>query len=182
MTVSEDTKLDFYLKHRQQIEEWAALRVPAQRALDDALLVALSARGPELGPLLDVSVRGARIAKLRIPGAESEPTWIELQWSTSSLLSGTGQMTWPVLILAASPDAAYRGTRDQIKQRTRAESSAHGMTEEGRTGWWVWSGMLAPVAEPIVIEDYAGECLKRFEAAWGALHPLVLAAVRTVGR
>lgn len=35
--VDEDPKLDFYLKRHVQIEEWAALRQHATRALDRAL-------------------------------------------------------------------------------------------------------------------------------------------------
>lgn len=176
--MSENTKLDFYLKHRQQIEEWAALRSAVQGALDDALLAALSVRRQVLGPVLDVSTKVPRIAKLRIPGAEAEPTWIELQWSPGALLSDGGQ-TWPFLIVAASPEASYREPRERIKQSTRADRAIHGLTHEGRGGWWVWSGLLAPSEEPIVIDAYADYCLHRFEAAWASLHPLVRSAVQS---
>lgn len=165
------------------IEEWASLRQLAQQALEEALLTALSAKGQALGSLLKVSTKGARIATLRIPGAESEPTWIEMQWSLNLLLAELGGRTWPELILAAAPDPAYRETRERIKESTRFARVDHGLDKEGaRSGWWVWHGSLKPAEEPITIDGYVAHCIDRFESAWVALRPAVLRALENSAR
>jgi hypothetical protein len=122
-----------------------------------------------------------RYARWRVPGAENDPVWIELYWNPGQLLKGTADSAWPYLVLVVSEtaDPGYTPTRTRIKEATRSLRTLHGLAQEGRgTSSWVWSGSLAPVAEPITVEGYVESCMERFERAWTDLHPVILRAVR----
>lgn len=178
--MSDDTKLDFYLKHRRQIEEWAALREGAKQALDDALLTAVTALASSTSSVVEVTAANVRYARWRVPGAEQEPVWIELYWNHGQLLKGTADSAWPYLVLVVSDNAdpSYAPTRARIKEATRGTRIPHGLTQEGRgTSPWVWSGTLTPVQEPITIDGYVAYCMQRFQSAWTGLHPVILHAI-----
>lgn len=159
----DDKKLEFYFKHRAQIEEWAALRQQAQQAVDDALLGAVDALKEELGDLVQPSYQGTRIIKLRVPGHETAPTWVEMWWQRSTLLAN-----WPNLILAVTPDKQFWSTREQIKGASRSVAAQHGLTKSSPQ-WWVWHGQLEPESEPMEPDEYAHYCVLKARAAWGDL-------------
>lgn len=161
--MSEDKQLDFYLKHRAQIEEWAALRERAQQVVDDALHGAVDALGQDLGELVEVSYQGTRIVKLRIPGHETEPTWIELQWQRSSLMTN-----WPNLILVATPDKEFQQVKGQLIGACRSVALALGMRRTSGA-WWMFSRQLEPEADPLDPEEYAHYCVTETRAAWDEL-------------
>lgn len=174
--VSDDVKLDFYLKNRAQIEEWADLRSHAQDVLDEALLAAVTAR-PEgdVTPVPQMNEKGDPAVKLRIAGAEDEMAWVELNWSPRSLLK-TGGGAWPALIVAGSPDLSFRPVRDKVKQATRPYRADLGL-DQGGSGWWIWYGRLRPESEPIDVEEYAAYCAGKLRNAWIVLNPVMLAAI-----
>ncbi len=179
--MSEDAKLDFYLKHRVQIEQWADLRAHAQKVLDVALITALERLADDgETPAPQIPDKGDRNVKLRIPGAESEPTWVELNWAPNSLLRASGGGTWPALIVAGSPDAQFKKVREQIKQDTRPFRAKLGLDEGGGNGWWIWYGRLRPESEPIELERYADYCAHRFRDAWIQLHEVMRASIEEV--
>lgn len=181
--MSEDTKLDFYLKHRQQIEDWAVLRDVARQALDAALLSALTAKVEMSGSLLEVASSTVRNVRWRIPEAQTDPAWVELYWNQGQLLRGNTDAAWPFLAVVVSEkaDPDYAPTRTRIKEATRGQRALHGLAQEGKgTSSWVWSGALVPVEEPITVDGYVDYCLQKFESAWTDLHPAILRAIRTV--
>ena len=175
----EDAKLDFYLKHRTQIEEWAALRTHAQAVLDQSLLTAAQemAADGEAPTLQIVAEKQNRWIRLRIPQAEPKQAWIELNWTPTSLLMDSGGGAWPALIVCASPDAGFRPTRQRIKEATRPFRATHGLNEE-TSGWWVWYGRLRPAQEPINIDDYVQHCIDRFRNAWIDIHDAMRTAIQ----
>lgn len=177
--LSDDAKLDFYLKHRAQIQEWAELGTYARSVLERALLAALEdIASDDAVPAAEVTTRGARIARLRIPGAEQAMVWVELNW-TGDLLTRPGDRAWPALIVCASPKPEFRDVRERIKESTRSICASLGLTRAGTSSdWWVWSARLVPESEPLDIDDYVAYCTYSFREAWMELHGTILDAIK----
>lgn len=181
--MSDDAKLDFYLKHREQIEDWANLRGRAQSQLDEALVSVLPTLvdGDETS-LLEIPDSRFRNVKLRIPGAETSPAWVELNWTRGALLVPASGATWPALVVAATPDQSFREQKARIKESTRRFRTLLQVNEAGDKGsWWVWYGRIAPADEPIDIETYAAHCAARFREAWLELRGVMLKAITGAG-
>lgn len=128
----DDKKLEFYFKHRAQIEEWAALRQLAQQAVDDALLGAVDALQEELGDLVQPSYQGTRIIRLRVPGHEAAPTWVEMWWQRSTLLTN-----WPNLpteTATTSPEPTRSGRCRRASRSAPTETAPQPLCG-GHTRW-----------------------------------------------
>lgn len=141
--MSDDPKVDFYLKNRSLIQEWANLRAPAARALDLALHAEVERLNTDEDvPNPDVSEGRHRIIKLRVTSAPLPCTWRELGWEQGKLLTGAGG--WPRLMIVMSPQHP-RSLRDVVKNATGFAREAHSMPESN-SQWWVRYGFIAPLA------------------------------------
>ena len=169
--MTDQAKVDFYLRHRTQIEEWTALRTAAAHALDDALIAAIVGMTDAGVPAPEFQQGARRIAKLDITGRPSAPAWIELKWSRSQLLTDTGGLTWPELGVCVSPDEALRDVRARVRTSTEKLARAHGLTRGvDERNWWLWRKRLAPGRDPLVIDDYVSDCIGEFAGLWTAMH------------
>lgn len=181
--MTDQAKVDFYLRHRTQIEEWTALRTAAQHSLDDALVAAV-VRMADAGVPAPEFQRGARrIAKLDITGPYAPPAWIELKWSRGQLLTDTGGLTWPELGVCFTPDDALRDVRARVRTSTAELARTHGLTRvANERSWWLWRRRLAPGGDPLVIDDYVSDCVGKFADLWTAMHDEIRQAVEEPSR
>jgi hypothetical protein len=173
--MSDDPKLDFYLKNRALIEEWAKLREPAAAALDRELLAA-ALRLTEGDDVADPQIHEgpARSVRLHVTTDPLPRAWLELWWEKGKLLKGSG--SWPQHIIVMDPPDPR--VRDAVKSATGSAREAHGMTSTGpRNSPWIRYGEIRPQTEPIVIEEYAEYCLQRLREAWIDLHVTITEAV-----
>ncbi|WP_432560694.1 hypothetical protein [Granulicoccus sp. GXG6511] len=163
--MSDNAKLDFYLQHRLQIEEWAALRTEAQQRLDDELLRAIAAIDVE-DSTMKINTSNPRTVHFHLPAARRN-VWVELNWRKSALLTGPGLTAWPQIILVIRPGSLDPATRSAIIDATADLAISDGMGQLGRANdWWARWGSLTPHAEPIDIHTYAQYCALRFKEVW----------------
>ena len=186
--MNDDPKTEFYLTNRALIEEWAGLRPAAASALDLALLRAAhepAPTGPEgldgtepgdapdPGPALQVSEDRLRHIWVDCTTDPLPHTWFGLSWEHGKLLAGAGG--WPALIIGMSGTVPPK-VRDAVKNATVVTRDTHGLVHLGQS--WLRYGPITPVAEPIVIEEYAQYCVQRLRQARFDLDGTVRAAVK----
>ncbi|WP_256840371.1 hypothetical protein [Ornithinimicrobium faecis] len=164
--MADDPKVQFYLTHRELIQEWAALADPAAQALEQALLAAshefAASAGGDL-PVPRISPGGTTFIRLDITTAPLSGVWFELSWERRRLL-GHGAGTWPSLRLVTSPQEPAE-LRAELKSTSAAPLIRHGL-DQGSTSWWVRHGDLKPETEPINIDDFARDCFQRLATAY----------------
>lgn len=177
----DDDRVRFYLRHREQIEQWAALRSEAASAIDEWLL---ALRGDveelvaELGPDVTVCVRhttdnawpGFLLFRRAwsVKDATNPQPSVGLEWGrASTTLRGTAA---PYVGLRSFRDtelgAAFRGRADL--KRVRAE-------RRDATGPnWVAYGYVLP-SEPFPENEagYRALLLEALRDAWRAYAPFV---------
>lgn len=170
-----DAQLDFYWRHRRQIEEWAALRTEARRALveliredaDRLWTLAAEVDDVQVVDKPDVTLLGL-----------TRPSWstngydvtIALGWNSGSLLSGTGQgLPW------AGVRVGYDGERRKVlSQRVRDAVDPHRRTlgwPEKQVPWPAWVYLEPSDAEGR--EDFARRCISEVLLGWETLSPVI---------
>lgn len=172
--MSHDPKTSFYLAHREQIEQWAALRDPAAAALDRALLAGVHRLATQEGvPALSLSEGRHTYARVPVPLAPDGDVAIELGWFRQDLLKLTNG--WPTLRVSVNP-AQSPAMREAVKEATITGYSKHGLTET-TTGWWLRCGELFPVVALDDFRVYADDCVQRWHAAYVDLAPRIRQAL-----
>lgn len=175
--MSDDDKLDFFLRHWKQIVEWSKLRRHAAEMLDRALLQTLDGLALVKGmEHLDVQTGGVRYGRLHLT-RKSHDAWLEFQWQQAKLFDGG----WPQLVVVWNKDSSTPQVRGAVKQATAERCTALGMSKPGAPhAWWVWSKELAVTDEPFDLDEYARDCVDQFRHAWQELHGALDTAVSSV--
>lgn len=181
MSLEDDERVRFYLRHRVQIAEWAALRADAAEAVDEWLLGLephVSALAAQLGA--GVASSASTAEELPCPSFQlARATWprtdagglvvsVNLEWVR-------GRTT---LLALASP---YVGLRSLKESSLGAVLRADEATKSVRTGrkdtpnpWWVGYGYVLPkVPFPDEAEKYRQALIDALRAAWNAYAPVV---------
>ncbi len=135
-----DPRARFYLDHRAQIEEWAALRSEAGRALYDLLLdlvdelaVEVQERGERLARTADLDKGGyprlvLEDASWRAPTELNAPYGLALEWERATIASG-GQARVYVAVRADPDHPRYDAVKEQVR------SAAAGWKRQLGAGW-----------------------------------------------
>ena len=163
----EDEKLAFYLRHREQIEEWASLRSHAEEVLNAELWASarrLALNLPEDGVLLE---KRWGYEHVFIPAAVELPSiGMGLAWKQSGVM-GTG----PTLAVTCI-DGRQSNHYDTLKAATQAVGLAHGLDKFGASEW-LWKAQLRPQPGLMDLSVFAGECLDRLQRVWVEMSPRV---------
>ena len=126
-----DEKVAFYLRYRQHIEEWAALREQAGRELEEALVRAVGImRERPTTPMIiegDSRQRPWYGIALELPGAATARVLVALGWTQSQLLKPSGE-SWPYIGIM-SPSAARGGP---VYDRARISCGMRHVSANGR--------------------------------------------------
>jgi hypothetical protein len=132
-----DEKVAFYLRHRQVIEEWAALQKYAAGELEEAIVRAVEVmRGAPVGPMIfesDSPQYPWYGIELELPAIAPAEALVALGWTHGQLLRPAGA-TFPYIgikILEAS--AQLRGTARELLRDVA--QTRHWPKSEGS---WVW--------------------------------------------
>lgn len=177
--MSDDAKVDFYLRHRELIEEWAALRAPTASTLRSALWEAGHRLSDQEGLRVDIvesdSSRGRTYVQLTLTDAPLPRVYIEMIWDERYLLERSHWLRWPILAVVSvdPPD----GLEEVVAEAVAPHRMPHGLTERGRPSW-LWWGRLTPHTELIDPDAYAAECATRALTAWRELHTPIANAVQ----
>lgn len=168
--MADDPKIQFYLTHRNLIQEWAAIADPAAQALEHALLSAahelVASAGGNL-PAPRINPGGTTFVRLDITTAPYPGVWFELSWERRSLLRH-GAGTWPSLRLVTSPQEPAE-LREALKDVSATVMIRNGL-DQGSRHWWIRHGDLNPESEPIDIDQFARDCLQRMVTVHAELH------------
>lgn len=168
--MTDDEKLAFYLRHREQIDEWAGLRAHAEAVLD-ARLRESAWRLEHHRPLGGVIVEKRwGYEHVFLPVEERTPNiGIGLAWKKTGLLSAG-----PTLALTCLDGRGYE-RYEAIRQATRSAGLANGLDSFGASEW-LWKTQLQPAPDVSDLDEFAEYCIKRLLDAWSELRPHVLAA------
>jgi hypothetical protein len=171
-----DEKVAFYLRHRMLIEEWASLREPAAKTLEEALSRAVGIVGQRLDApkiVKDDADRQKPLYRvsLQIPGVASDAVSVALGWAHGSLLRPSGGEPWPYMGIntpgASKGDAAYDTTKSLL--RDAAASRLWTQSSTSRTSGWVWWKYLPLEASESDLDAYAVRHVEGLVDAWEAL-------------
>jgi hypothetical protein len=185
MTI-DDEKVRFYLLHRDQLEEWSALRADAAAAIDEwlrSLQGDLEAVVGELGD--DVKLVPWVGEEEGWPGLYLKCSWwpegpdekplalIGLQWARGKTLLGP----------SSSPYVGLRIKRDVPVARTLREDKQYQEAKKIRrdtaTPWWAALGYVPPEAPfPDQAEAYRSRLINAIRQAWTDYSPAVNRALR----
>jgi len=177
----EDERVQFYFRHRVQIEEWAALRTEAAAAVDD-WMTQLGPHCDELARSLGPDVRlrahiGAEQAypsfRLRhaawgFDGTEDEPACIALEWiRRQTTMRGN-----------LAPCVGVRSPKTTTIGAALRAGSAFQQTFRARVDQTnaVYAGyrFVRPLADfPISADAYRSVLIEALRDAWNAYAPLV---------
>lgn len=167
-----DPKAAFYFRHREHIEEWAALRREARRLLDTALLSRAKSLRPPI-QTIDVETDQFESDDHARAGYYSElwrPTHfgvtVCLGWMRHQLLDPSGT-TWPYLGVRVSPTGMSHDARAELRAQLRMPAQHLGLTKN-RTHW-PWSRPIEAVQSESDLELYADYCFDELGRAWTAL-------------
>ena len=170
----EDEKLAFYLRHREQIEEWASLRSHAEDALNAELWESarrLALELPEDGVLLE---KRWGYEHVFIPAAVELPSaGVGLAWKKSGLI-GAG----PTLAVTCL-DGRNWHHYEALKAATQSVGLAHGLAKFGAREW-LWKAQLRPPAGLMDLSGFATECLDRLQRVWADVAPRVESMMKSV--
>jgi hypothetical protein len=182
-----DERVQFYFRHREQLEEWFALRSDAAAAIDEwlaALSVDLDSLVAELGdglqsvPVLEETAYPSLYLKRSTwPGTtESDaPVSIGLQWAKGKTLLGSTNAPYvgvrsdrtSAIGLALRDDGEFQERRKQRKDRG--------------TPWWpAFSYVLPREPFPDRADDYRNCLIDSIREAWKAYAPAIDRAVASL--
>jgi hypothetical protein len=181
----DDERVRFYLRHRDQIEEWAALRVEAAQAVDEWLLglrPAVEELAADLGNDVIVHVIDGpdfawpsyRLARRGWPeSSQADPgASVSLEW-------GRGKTT---LRASSCPYVGLRCARERalggLLRDSEETRKARARRKDTTSAWWVAYGYVAPDAPfPENADAYRERLLGALGAAWKDYAPIVDAAL-----
>lgn len=175
-----DAKAAFYFQHREQIEEWAALRADARRLLDDALTTRLGGLTAPNDQTLVVSHELVSGAYPRVGfqhrgwlPAEVEIT-VSIGWTRGQLLSPSGT-SWPYLGLHLTNGPMSKDDRATVRTALRATAIQLGWTLSEQA--WPWWQVINPEPGEFDPNAYTQRCLTQLTDAWPTVAPVITAAV-----
>lgn len=177
----DDERVRFYFRHREQIEQWAALRGEAAAAVDEWM--------PQLGPDIeelarslapDVHVRTLVGTDQPYPSfrltrrawgfgeVDDPPASIALEWLRARTTM-RGSLTPYVGLRSAKTHAVGAALRasEPLRQVRLAR-------KDTTSPWWIGYGYVAPPADfPVSLESYRDTLLDALRGAWTAYAPHV---------
>lgn len=167
--MTDDEKLAFYLRHREQIEEWAGLRRHAEAALDASLREA-ACRLQHDRPLGGVTVEKRwGYEHVFLPADEETPNiGMGLAWKKTGVLN-----TGLTLALTCLDGRGYE-RYEALRQATRPAALATGLESFGASEW-LWKTQIHPAPDISDLGEFAEYCIKQLLDAWAQLRPYVLA-------
>lgn len=160
-----DSKTEFYLLHRSDIEEWAKLRRGAQRALEDVLRAAGESLvdDPTI-PSVHVANRYKGMA-IVVPSATG-PTEIVVYWKKGKLFDlSNGPDAYPTL-------AVNSPKKDQVLKET-LRSAAHELGIATAGDNFLWRTSLEYGDDPLDLEQFANSAIDRLRRTHAVLMPLI---------
>jgi hypothetical protein len=182
----DDERVRFYFRHREQIEQWAALRSEAAGAVDEWMLQLgpeVEALARSLGP--DVHVRALVGSEQAYPSyrltstawgfgeIDDPPACVSLEWLRARTTMRGGSTPYVGLRApkANAVGAALRGS-DAVRQARLAR-------KDTASAWWVGYGYVEPSADfPLAADAYRDALIEALRATWLAYAPHVEAAIR----
>jgi hypothetical protein len=161
-----DEKVAFYLRYRQHIEEWAALREQAGRELEDALIRAVGIMRER--PTTPMIIEGDSLQHpwygiaLELPGATTARVLVALGWTHSQLLKPSGE-SWPYIGIkspnAAKGESAYNTVKELLRDAARERQWTRS------EGSWVWWRYLPLETDETDLDAYAARQVEGLVAA-----------------
>lgn len=177
-----DSKVDFYLSHRELIEDWCSIRPQAAAAVDSALRDAFTELVSECRDdmVLHFGEGGNwRWAQIHFPEPERAGLGVhfELLWHQGHLFTQSHRHTWPIVGLMASEKAPsppkaqlFEVTRDYVEElHTRLGNRP--ATEQR----WIWNLKVRFEPNAHDVESYGRQCVTELHGAWSACAPLLRA-------
>lgn len=175
-----DSKIDFYLSHRELIEEWSSIRTQAAAATDSALRDAFRelVAGCRDDAVPHFGEGGNwRWAQIHFPEPVRTGLGVhfELKWHQGHLFTGSHRHTWPIVGLMTSEKTPSKAqllevTRDYVDElRTRLGNRP--ATEQR----WVWNLKVKYDPDAHDVQSYSRQCMTELHDAWSACAPLLRA-------
>jgi hypothetical protein len=159
----------FYLRHREDIEEWAALRSEARDYLGLALLglgSEVTALADELGCEVFIGPDDGMMTIYRAEWkTRSADISIGFGWDTRRLLTPNTYTEWAWV-------GAYLEGRDSTRGRAYTEALKPMKQRHGYAAgspWAVWRPVVPQTGRPVEPDDYAAQVLAEVRKAWHEL-------------
>ena len=168
-----DERVAFYLQHRQEIEEWAALRNQAAAELEDALVRAVEVMCGS--PDAPTTAESAALEypwygiKLELPAITPAEALVALGWNHKALFSPSGAI-WPYIginIVQAGRQLADKRLVDKARELLRDVAQARHWSESTRN--WVWWEYLPVEVGDTDLDAYAVRQVDGLVAAHAAV-------------
>jgi hypothetical protein len=185
MTI-DDERVRFYFRHRDQLEEWLALRVDAAAAVDEwlaALKPDVESLAAELGPDVELMPAveryeawpGLYLKRKAWPGRQSDDgkfdedvVAIGMQWGRGKTILGESSAPYVGVRVKSDTRIGRALTADadfQSKRRQRKETP---------TAFWRAYGYVHPGQPfPEQADEYRGMLMKSLRDAWSADSPAI---------
>lgn len=181
MSLEDDERVRFYLRHRAQIAEWAALRAEAAEAVDEWLLGLephVGALAAELGAGVGFSASTAE--DLACPSFQlARATWPR---TDAGGLGVSVNLEWvrgrTTLLALASPYVGLRSMKDSslgaILRADEATKSVRVSRKDTPNPWWAGYGYVLPTMPfPDEADKYRQALIEALRGAWNAYAPAV---------
>ena len=161
-------KARFYLKHRDVIEEWAALRADARAYLEPALLALegpVAQMAAELGVEAYISPEDAIMTLYRSQWrSRSVDLSVGVGWDSRRLLSpGYTEWAW----VGAYLDGAESARGRELAARLKALRQPHGFS--AGNPWVLWRPVVAAAGQGIEPDEYAEQVVAEIRRSWDVI-------------
>lgn len=179
----DDERVRFYLKHREQIEQWASLRSEAASAIDE-WMEALGPQVEELARELGRDVRLAEQVESHQPypsyrltrmawgfdGSDDPPAAVTLEWVRGkATLHGNST---PYVGLR-SPKTGAAGAELRASEAVRQTRVRR---KDAASSWWIGYAYVHPSRDvPVDFDEYRDALLQALRETWLAYEPHVSA-------
>lgn len=161
-----DEKAAFYWRHRERIEEWAALAPQAREALCESLTrVALADEPDQPAWEFKDELYSDNWQGFRLPLDGARDVHIGVYWIPDAK-SGRGY--WPEFAVSASPPGAFPEYA-ALKAHLGLIAAKYGMTRNQK-GHFLWFGVV-PLRSELSIDDCATATLATVKAVHADLLP-----------
>lgn len=178
-----DERVRFYLRNRERIEEWAALRKQATAAVDGwltdlhpAVTELAAGLGAQLNPRIDPDNEWPTFQLVR-------PSWplhvsgepiacVALQWHRGYVTLGSGEPPY-VGVYCRSAEALGAQLRASEAVKTARQALNHKMT----TLWLAYGYVLPGPEVPESFDAYRDSLMTELARAWRTYAPLIDAAI-----
>lgn len=176
----DDERVRFYLRHREQLEEWQALRVEAANALDEWL----ASLKPDLESAIETLVNDveivAQLGDASYPSMDlRRPGWPGASRSEADVLLGLQWIRGKTLLgPSSSPYVGVRSNRETAVGRALREDSEFQRVRRERkdknTQWWPAYSYVPPLASfPEDAEAYRKALVTAIVGAWEVYSPII---------